>query len=250
MMLLTVTTSTAVVSAKTTKKSKIDFNSLATGECFVGFTTMTFITVEPFYELDIVFAGLGSGSAESNGDITAVSVPTTNPPPPGELSLYLLGENVYVAKQVKASISAEVSWIDDGITHSLSASIYATKPYPCIFSPETDYFWMPMPGPDPSAMQLLRFDATHVSGSDSEVISGNALFAVMAFPFTPGVTELYAPAVVLFLAWMDEEVGIQYQYSLFWSSETREITELMPFVPFDILAADVFNSNVEVTKAH
>lgn len=248
MILLTVTASTAIASANGT--TEIEFNALVKGECFVGLTIMTFIPGPPYYDLEIVFDGLGKGTVGMSGSSEAVSVPTSPPTePPTEPPFYLLGEEVYFAESLSAQGFTSVSWKDDDKNrHWLFVSIYSTEPNPLsnIFSPEADYFWMPMPGPE--EFTLLGFDAIHVSRSGYEVISGMALFAVMPFPFEPWVEELYDPAVVLFLLWIDEEVGIQYQYSILWSSETRGITHLYPFDPFDVKAARVFNSNVEVVS--
>ena len=242
MILLTFTASASVASADGT--SEIEFNALVNGECFVGLTGMILLPNPPYYDLWTMFDGLGKGVVGMNGSSEAVAVPTSPPTvPPTEPPLYLLGEEVYFAESLSAQGFASVSWKDNNkIKHWLFVSIYSIEPNPIsnIFSPETDYFWMPIP---PQGT-LLGFDAIHVSRLGYEVISGMALFDVMPFPFEPWVEELYDPAVVLFLSWMDG--GIQYQYSILWSSETREITHLYPFDPFDVKAAKVFNLNVEI----
>lgn len=244
MMLLTVTASASIASADGT--FEIEFNALVKGECFVGLTGMTFLPDPPYYDLELLFNGSGRGIVGMSGTAEAVSVPTSPPTdPPTEPPYYLLGEEVYFAESLSARGFTSVSWKDDDeIRHWLFVSIYSTEP-PIfhIFEPENDVIWMPMPGPEST---LLEFDAIHMSRLGYEVISGFALFGVSPFPFSPGTTILHDPAVVLFLGWMDEEVGIQYQYSIFWSSETREITDLFPFDPFNVTAARVFKSNVEV----
>jgi hypothetical protein len=220
--------------------STIHFNAFVSGNCFVGLTGMT---LEPPYIPNILFTGSGKGIGGISGSVEAVSHDT--PYLPGGPPFELLGPVIYSAESLSTQGYASVSWKDeDNVKHRLFVSLDLTEGSEShLFEPNNDVFWIPMPGP---GMQPLTFNAIHMSRSHVELISGMALFAVMPFPFGPGTIVLNDPAVVLFLFWMDEGTGIQYQYSIFWSSETKEITNLMPFLPFNITAASVFNSNVEV----
>ena len=242
--LMIMTLPVVVLAEESNELYELEFNAFAAGKCFVGLTGMTFIPGPPYYTLEVLFDGSGTGIGGMHGGGEAVSIDTSTIPGP---PLDLLGDYIYSAESLSAQGFASVSWKDDdNVRHWLFVSIDLTEPpISHLFEPDNDVFWMPMPG-DPSLMQLLSFDAIHMSRLGVERISGMALFAVMPFPFEPGTTVLHDPAVVLFLAWMDEEVGIQYQYSILWSSETREITRLIPFDPFDITAARIFTSTVEV----
>lgn len=244
MILITVTATTAVASAQGT--SEVQFNALVNGECFVGYTGLKIFSIDPpDYELWIEFEEQGKGFAQMSGSSEAVSIPT-EPLPPYYPALNLLGDEYYSAQSLRAQGFAAVSWMDDNnIKHHLIVSIYPTEsnpiPTPNAFSPETDYFLMPMPV---QGCTLLGFDATHLSRLGSESISGMALFNVIPFPFSPGTQELHDPVTVLFLIWMDGDT--QYQYSILWSQKNREITDLYPFDSFTVKSARIFNSDVRV----
>jgi hypothetical protein len=231
MMLLAVTTSTAIASADENNEipDHIRFNAFVSGECYVGY--------KENIPIGLPTEGLGTGRTVTCGSACDIAE-----------RLWLIG-NVWWSKNIDAWGFIYASWTDkdDDENHQLLAAFYAVPSTEGLFSQTNELFFVAIPMVYSSA---LRFRGIHVSSSGIQIISGGALFAVAPYQMFNQGTESAADLCIVALfdeVGKSEEALYNSDYWVYWASE--EIPEFqMGEMPCPVLlpSAQIFQWNMEV----
>jgi len=213
-----------------TDEVSISFRVHASGECLVGYGNSGPGHPDPY-----AWFGVGRGDIGGSGQAQAVPLEGTY--------LDLLGD-CYFAESVEARFHLLLNWREDGETHVLVARLYSDSSTGLsVFVPDADCFSVPIGGHPDSPVKALRFEATLLSNSKVQRISGLAL--VMAWPL--GFSPVQPPTSIVCIEaiLLDEDSGQMYIAA--WLNESCEIPIADPGSPtISVPAAKVFQRAVEI----
>lgn len=239
MILLTVTTSTAIASAN--EISEIKFNSYVNGKCFTIYG----------YDLleggEFTWAGYGRGKA----GIIGSAEPPFEPLDAGELT-------IYKSETINALGFISISWIEIGrdphVTypgkHWLDAVIYPTESTIGYFSPDNVLaFPFSLPGSSTPTVEsgFLSFEGIHLYPKGYERISGLACWFTVSGGFTEDPEVVTTSVMLVDMVKTTIKDGYfegAFLYWAIWADQETSLVEGGPTVP----AAKVFMWNVEVVS--
>ena len=228
MMLLTITASTAIASAKI-KDKKIEFNSSADGSCFAANGADLFGTHH-----DPWWGGEGNGNAlimGSSKETESLSDPT-------------YGE-IFRAEKVKAKGFISFSWTEDDGEHWIEAELSSTDSTTGFLKPDV-LLALSMPGGVTPAEEMLSFNGKHVysAGLIEERISGiGCWFTVLGLTGDPNVDfvtlnlmDMERPIV------LDDGTIVYKCYATIWANDEFQLFPDTDPIP----AADNLEWKVEI----
>ncbi len=207
MMLLSITASTAIASAKI-KNKKIDFNSSADGSCFAINGLDLFGTHNEFW-----WFGEGNGNANLTG--SAKEIELYSDPDYGD---------IFKAEDVKVECFISLSWTEDDEVHWIEAELSPTDSTTAFLKPDV-LLAFSMPGAVTPLEEMLSFNGKHVYSADNELIE-DRIWGIGCWFTVPGLFGLSGvDFVTLNLMNMEEPHELEdgttvYKcYATFWAND-------------------------------